>query len=119
MDQRPLRELLEFKGVGDIEHPPGRDTGLVEHRLPFPGRLRRERTLDLGAQLGPICLAVLAIGEPGVVDQIFASDQPAQHLELFLPVGGDVERPVGGHRTFADGAAVAFWLPMRLGGTPG
>ena len=53
--------------------------------------IRGERRFEFCAQFVAARLPVIALREPGIVDEVFAFDQLAQDLELFLFVGGDVQ----------------------------
>jgi hypothetical protein len=66
-----------FEHRGHIEDLARGHSMRVEMRRPFPRRSRRQRLLDLGVQFETTALAILASGEAGIGNQLFAIDQPA------------------------------------------
>src|SRR5258705_3562664 len=77
LEQPALDDLRMFEHRGHIEDLARGNAILVEERRPFPRRPRRQRAFDLGVQFETTALAILASGEAGIGNQLFAIDQPA------------------------------------------
>src|SRR3981189_3523118 len=96
LEQPALDDLRMFEHRRHIEDLPRGNSILVEEHRPFPRRPRRQRAFDLGVQFETTPLAILASGEAPMGDQLFAIDQPAQRLELFLLVGRNIQETFAG-----------------------
>src|SRR5262249_57388255 len=85
LDQLALDHLRVLQHRWHVEHLAGGNAVLVEERRPFLCRARGQRLLDLGIQLEPPALALLALGEAPIARELVTADQTAARLHTTLP----------------------------------